>query len=305
MLMIYFIVDDDPAICAILANLLENKMNAQIAGIETDGSKISANLLNSLNVDILLIDLLMPERDGIHTLEAIYPDYHGKTIMISQVETKEMIASAYERNIEAYITKPINNLEVTSVLKRVEKNIRLETSVKQIKSSLLIFDDHYSKAGAFEPPAEEKNNCCCEDVLTDLGIYYEKGAEDLMTLIQLLTKQERLDQASAPLKELWELITSHQKCGSYTAKDVKATEQRIRRAIQQSFNHICSLGALDITHPKFEHYAMKFFDLDQVQQKIYEINNPASTKYQQATMRLNIRRFISALCDECKYEAVH
>lgn len=296
--MIYYIVDDDPAVCSILHNLIENDLNSKVAGIENDGANISARMLNNLKVDILLIDLLMPKRDGIDTLEAVYPEFRGKTVMLSQVETKEMIASAYKRNIEAYITKPINNLEVTSVLRRIEKNIQLEKSVYQIKSSLLkcdiIFSEHQQET--------YHENCCdiAEEVLTDLGICYEKGAEDLIVLMQILN--ERKIKSLPPLKEMWRMITSHQQNGTYSEKDVKATEQRIRRAIQQSFMHICALGALDITHPKFEHYAMKFFDLDQVQQKIFEINSTSVDKKKQSSPRLNIRRFISALYDECKSE---
>ncbi len=39
--------------------------------------------------------------------------------MLSQVSSKDMIAKAYENGIEFYISKPINAVEVKSVLKKV------------------------------------------------------------------------------------------------------------------------------------------------------------------------------------------
>ena len=41
--------------------------------------------------------------------------------MISQVSSKDMIAKAYESGIEYYISKPINAIEVESVIKVKEK----------------------------------------------------------------------------------------------------------------------------------------------------------------------------------------
>lgn len=45
-----------------------------------------------------------------------YP--HIQYIMLSQVSSKDMIAKAYENGIEFYISKPINAVEVKSILKK-------------------------------------------------------------------------------------------------------------------------------------------------------------------------------------------
>ncbi|WP_341465735.1 DNA-binding domain-containing protein [Clostridium pasteurianum] len=42
-------------------------------------------------------------------------------------------------------------------------------------------------------------------------------------------------------------------------KEIKASEQRVRRAILQGLTHIASLGLTDYSNPKFEDYASKFF----------------------------------------------
>ncbi|SES11860.1 DNA-binding domain-containing protein [Salipaludibacillus aurantiacus] len=298
----YFIVDDDRAIRGSLLNLLETDLEAEVAGTAEDGVHIHASMLNEQAVDILLIDLLMPERDGIETLKAVYPGFKGKTVMLSQVETKDIIANAYQNGAEAYITKPVNRHEVLSVLQRVEKSLKLEKSMDQIRHSLQLIADGAPETGA-TAVAPEAVPCLSEQVLSDLGILYEKGTEDLLLLVKLL-KEENIT-AVPPLKELWEMVTSV-KTGERepSRKEMKATEQRVRRAIQQSFNHISSLGAMDIMHPKFEHYGMKFFDLDQLQSRIYDINQGNGDQEKAAGIRVNMRRFIGAFYDECRMERV-
>ncbi|MCO6062872.1 glutamine utilization two-component system response regulator GlnL, partial [Pseudomonas sp. MOB-449] len=78
---------------------------------------------------ILLIDLLMPGRDGIETIRQIQNTYSGKIVMISQVEAKEMVGEAYSLGIEYFIHKPINRIEIVTVLQKVKERIELEHSI--------------------------------------------------------------------------------------------------------------------------------------------------------------------------------
>lgn len=50
--------------------------------------------------------------------------------MVSQVESKELIAEAYSLGVEYYIIKPINRIEVLTVVRKVIERIRLEKSIK-------------------------------------------------------------------------------------------------------------------------------------------------------------------------------
>ena len=45
--------------------------------------------------------------------------------MISQVESKQLIGEAYTLGVEYYITKPLNKIEVVSVVRKVMERIRL------------------------------------------------------------------------------------------------------------------------------------------------------------------------------------
>lgn len=78
----------------------------------------------------------MPMRDGIETVRHIASSFTGKIIMISQVESKQLIGEAYTLGVEYYITKPLNKIEVVSVVRKVIERIRLERSIYDIQKSL-------------------------------------------------------------------------------------------------------------------------------------------------------------------------
>ena len=90
----YFIVDDDPGVRSMLMDIIEDEGLGDIAGEAEDGAHITAELLELHKVDVLLIDLLMPQRDGIQTIRALEGRFNGKIVMISQIESKNMIGEA-------------------------------------------------------------------------------------------------------------------------------------------------------------------------------------------------------------------
>ena len=112
----FFIADDDRAIRSILGQIIEDEDLGEVVDEADDGIGLEAHSLNLKKVDILLIDLLMPARDGIQTIRHIHPEFKGKVIMISQVEAKEMMAEAYELGIEYYIHKPVNIRKIICIL---------------------------------------------------------------------------------------------------------------------------------------------------------------------------------------------
>lgn len=82
----------------------------------------------------------MPFKDGIETIYDIKPIFEGEIVIIPQIESKELIAQAYSYGVEYYITKPINKIEVLSVIKKVIERINLEESlhnIHQLASNIL------------------------------------------------------------------------------------------------------------------------------------------------------------------------
>ncbi|MDG2764728.1 response regulator, partial [Vibrio parahaemolyticus] len=80
----------------ILERIMEDKDLGDVVGYTTDGidavNKITAN-----QPDIVLIDLLLPNKDGINIVKEFQKEvFKPIFVMISQVSSKDMIAKAYE-----------------------------------------------------------------------------------------------------------------------------------------------------------------------------------------------------------------
>src|SRR5699024_6049979 len=104
----FYLVDDDITTRSMLTEIIEDNDLGQVVNKSEDDTLINESLFSLNKIDIILIDLLMPNKDGIETIKDIKPFFDGKIIMISQVESKELISLAYSSGIEYYVTKPIN-----------------------------------------------------------------------------------------------------------------------------------------------------------------------------------------------------
>ncbi|MCY7469696.1 MULTISPECIES: response regulator [Bacillus] len=303
----FFIADDDRAIRSILGQIIEDEDLGEVVDEAGDGVGLEAHSLNLKKVDILLIDLLMPARDGIQTIRHIHPEFKGKVIMISQVEAKEMMAEAYELGIEYYIHKPVNRIEIVSVIRKVMERIKLEKSIYDIQASLrhvLPLEPVISQGAGAEAKRRTMKEAG-EFLLSELGIVGESGSKDLLEILIYLHETQSANSHEVnfpPLKQLFiktaERKLAHDATDVEVMREVKAAEQRIRRAIHHSLNHFASLGLTDFSNPKFEHYASKFFDFTDVSQRMKEMQKASSPAG--STGRVNTKKFVQIFYFEAK-----
>lgn len=301
----FYITDDDIAVRTILRHIIEDENIGEIVGEAEDGSQLDGIILTMKNVDILFIDLLMPIRDGIETIRQIKPDFTGKIIMLSQVETKDMIAEAYSLGIEHYITKPINKIEVLAVIQKVKEKINLEKSIQDIHKSLshiLGYQHQETQRSSFDI---EQMKSAGHYLLSELGIAGESGSKDLIDIIIYLDEYERkhsFEKGFPPLKEIFKGLAQKRHTENATEseikKEIKATEQRVRRVINQSLTHLASIGLADFSNLKFENYASKFFDYTVVRKKMNEIKKESTRTT--TSIRINAKKFIQVFYYEAK-----
>lgn len=295
----FFIVDDTANIRGMLSNIIEEEGLGSIVGEAADGSEVDAHSLAVREVDILMIDLLMPIRDGIETVREIAPFFRGKIIMISQVETKDMISEAYSLGVEHYITKPINRLEVVSVIKKVSDYLLLEKSLHTIQKSLSFLTSHNTKNRQFEQTLSSKQHSfisSAKSILLELGIVGKNGEKDLLDLLEILHQWDMEgNRELPPLKELYELAAKKRLGAAASSEEIrkegKAVEQRIRRILQQVLEHLASLGLTDYGNPTFEYYSSKLFDYTQVRMKMLELEG----KNYNTTTRIDIKKFLQSI----------
>src|SRR4030095_2092853 len=111
-------VDDDVRNIFALTSLLE-RHQMQIQYAENGKDAIEA-LRSSPDFDVVLMDVVMPERDGYQTTRAIREDARFKALPIIALTAKAMKGDR-EKCIEAgasdYITKPVDTEQLVSLLR--------------------------------------------------------------------------------------------------------------------------------------------------------------------------------------------
>ena len=116
-----YIVEDDLSVINILEDIIETQDLGEICG---DCGGEPANLADVLRAkpDVILVDFFMPVKDGVEFVKELRAvNTSIKCIMISQVSAKELISKAYSAGVDFFISKPINLVEIESVLKNVEE----------------------------------------------------------------------------------------------------------------------------------------------------------------------------------------
>lgn len=301
----FFIVDDDEAIRYMLSEIIEDNDLGEVVGEADNGLAVNNTLLTLRQVDILIIDLLMPIRDGIQTVRELGSTFDGKIIMLSQVEDKELIGEAYSLGVEHYITKPINKLEIIGVIQKVIKNMQLQRSIHDIQKTLNILDFGARKDKKEDISIGKSIITSGEFLLTELGMIGESGSKDLLDMLQYLFENEKersLENKFPPLKDIFINIATKRLGPSAKPEDmkkeIKASEQRVRRAIFQALNHLASLGLTDYSNTKFEEYAAKFFDFTEVRKKMLELKSNITPSIRHT--RINTKKFVNVLYLESK-----
>ncbi|MBG9945840.1 response regulator [Brevibacillus formosus] len=304
--MLFYLVDDDDAVRLMLTEIIEDENLGEVVGEASDGSMVDGHTLTARNVDILLIDLFMPNRDGIETIRQVKPTFTGKIVMISQAETKDLIAQAYALGSEYYIIKPVNKIEVVTILQKVIEKIRLERSIRDIHKSLnAVMQVDQPPSGQLRSSLGKPLREAGQFLLTELGIAGDNGSNDLLDILDFLHGYEQthtFKNGFPALKEIF-VAVAQERLGvavddPQIAKVVKASEQRVRRAIYQSLNHLASLGLADLSNWKFENYASQFFDFTYVWKKMAELKSNAASP--SSDIRINMKKFIQVLYAEAK-----
>lgn len=109
------VVDDEPSMLRYLQTLLE--VDSYHVTTAPSGVEALRQLRGGHHPDLVLLDLLMPEIDGLETLEQmrqIHPDL--KVVMLSCVADTRKVAQAIRLGAQDYLTKPFKKAELDAVL---------------------------------------------------------------------------------------------------------------------------------------------------------------------------------------------
>ena len=224
--------------------------------------------------EIVICPLVLGKQDGlklVQELKEVLPN--TKFIVLSNVFSKELIGKAYKHGAEYCILKPLDYLEIESVLHRVKEKIEIIHKLNQIKSLLSItsaeniLNNHQNDLHKINKSMQK------------LGILGESGCKDISTVLNHLIKEGKT-MADYTLKELCEQFTDNP----------KTMEQRIRRAASMGMINIASLGIEDYMNETFIEYSNGIYNFEQIKLEMDYMRKKSSKRGM-----VNIKKFLDNL----------
>ena len=285
----FMLIDDDDAVRFMLQDIIEEYALGDVVDSLPDARALTNDLLEREQIDILILDMLMPGSDGTAAAAAIRARFAGKIIMLSQVESKELVGKAYEMGVDYYITKPLNRNEILSVIRNVSEHIRLEQLAQKLQCTL--------STALSGPPARPAHKVSGTEraaaVLKELGIAGTSGSADLLDIMQSLAHAPAPGSPLPPLRAIFADVAKKRAQSEDVAKEAKAMEQRLRRTIYQGLLNLAAMGALDYTNPRFEAYAPLYFDYAEVRRVMRMLEE--EKKPPLSAVHINMKKFVLAL----------
>jgi sigma-B regulation protein RsbU (phosphoserine phosphatase) len=132
------IVDDSPDQQTLLRSILRKAGHDDVLSV--DSAKSASMLLNlggeatSHKIDLILMDILMPEQDGVETCRQIKRCAHLQDVPVIMVTAKNDLSNlkeAFSAGAMDYISKPVNSVEL---LARVSSALLLKQEMDRRKN---------------------------------------------------------------------------------------------------------------------------------------------------------------------------
>ena len=106
------IVDDHPMVAQGIQSVLESFDELEIVGVPNNGRAV-VDQLESLNPDVILMDLNMPEMGGLTATEMVIEQRPGtRVLVLSMHDSPEYISSALAHGAMGYVLKDVPTDEI-------------------------------------------------------------------------------------------------------------------------------------------------------------------------------------------------
>ncbi len=133
------IVDDEPQIVTTLHSVLRALGHSCFEAVD---GRTALNLVNSVNLDLVLLDLGLPDTDGIDLISTIRSKAEASIIVISARHLEADKIKALDQGADDYVDKPFGMDELLARVRVIERR-RSEmegTAARKLVSELLSVD---------------------------------------------------------------------------------------------------------------------------------------------------------------------
>src|SRR5512132_3919246 len=130
---VILVVDDEPGLRESFRLILDDEYEV----IDVPDGPAALDVLRSSQIDLVLLDIRLPGMDGIEVLERIKAlDDAVEVILVTAVKTVRTAVAAMKLGAFDYVTKPFEEDELLSLVRRALERRSLEREVVYLRSEL-------------------------------------------------------------------------------------------------------------------------------------------------------------------------
>ena len=236
------IVDDNPMILNTLDEVISSEAGLSVIG-RADNGKDAIDMIKDTQPDVVLLDLVMPQMDGITVVENIKKKTsmlkNPAFIILSAVGGEQMTEEAFQAGANYFLMKPFDKDILVNKIRRIGKRPVRPVPGKVLEAPL--------KAATPEEAAMNREEYMKEHLETDitkmlheLGIpAHIKGYQYLRDAISLVVRDREMMEAVT--KILYPEI----------AKKNYTSSSRVERAIRHAIEVAWGRGSLEVIDELF------------------------------------------------------
>jgi two-component system response regulator ResD len=117
------VIDNDPSTAEVFKKLLTSK---DYHVLTTNSSKESLDIVQRIMLDLIILDLLMPEMDGWQLCTAIREMTRTPILIISAIESSEIITKTLNLGADDYLVKPVSSYTLLAHVKNLVRRHKTE-----------------------------------------------------------------------------------------------------------------------------------------------------------------------------------
>lgn len=229
------ISDDNKDFCDILYEYLSKQNDLEVVGVANDGIE-AIEILSSKQVDVMILDIIMPHLDGLGVLEKMNSmnlDHIPKVIILSAVGQDKITQKAINLGADYYVVKPFDFEIFIKRIRQLMGDAGIENERKRpLKEYSFSAIDTNKRKNSIE--AEITN------IIHEIGVpAHIKGYLYLREAILMVV--HNIEYLSAVTKELYPSI----------AEKYNTTPSRVERAIRHAIEVAWSRGKIDTINRLF------------------------------------------------------
>ncbi len=127
------VVDDDDGLRESFRLILDDEYEV----VDVSSGQQALEVVRAAQVDVVLLDIRLPEMDGIEVLERIKQiDEQAEVVLVTAVKTVKTAVAAMKLGAFDYVTKPFDEEELVATIRRALQKRSLEREVAYLRTEL-------------------------------------------------------------------------------------------------------------------------------------------------------------------------